>query len=96
MAAECFASQPTTKKTASAAATSVTGASSHPQSSSLLDGPLDKMMADPWSSPARPAASASHWDEPIDTATHRQPEMWSSRRSPSPGLSISQSLIAAL
>jgi len=43
------------------------------------------MIVDPWASPARPAAAGA-WGNPTDTVTAAgQPDIWSARRSPSPG-----------
>lgn len=77
-------SQPKTKKSAAASAASVQ-ASRVPAGSSLLDAPLDKMIADPWAAPARPAAATSAWGGPTNTVSAGQPDIWSARRSPSPG-----------
>ena len=79
-------SQPKRKKPAAAAAVGTSAlaannASSHAPISSLLDAPLDKVMADPW---ARGVAT-SPWGDQIDAVTTSQPDVCSSRRSPSPG-----------
>jgi len=39
------------------------------------------MIADPWAQ----QATTSPWGNPVDTVTTNQPDMWSARRSPSPG-----------
>jgi len=72
-------SQPQTKRTPVAA--SAMSASSHLPSSSLLDAPLDRMIADPWAK----QAATSPWGDTVDTVAASQPDMWSARRSPSPG-----------
>lgn len=81
----CCVSQPKIRKSSAPAATKT--ASSNPPIVSLLDAPLDQMMADPWASLARPTA-ATVWSGPIDTVTANQSDAWTSRRSPSPGLQI--------
>lgn len=75
-------SQPKPKKTPlTASSATVPSASPQPHGSSLLDAPLNQMIADPWAKPT----SASHWGDPVDTVTSSQSDVWSSRHSPSQG-----------
>ena len=79
---DCSVSQPKTKKAPAVVTAAAAGnASSHLPSASLLDAPLDRMMADPW---ARPTVT-SPWGDQVDTVAASQPGAWTSRRSPSPG-----------